>query len=132
MLSLLKSTHAFKQKFSSRLDKTTVTFKLTHITFNYGAFQISLGSRAIERQNNQVKHYVSSSLLNYYSGVLQVFRNKTQIFNCMTLLNLSIYMVFVDPHQGNNFIPSLPTTMAYNGAHRSGNNKEEHTCSPLL
>jgi hypothetical protein len=37
MLSRLKSTHAFKQKFSSGLNKTALTFKLTHITFNYGA-----------------------------------------------------------------------------------------------
>ena len=37
MLSLLKSTHAFKQEFSSRLDEIILTFKLTHITFNHGA-----------------------------------------------------------------------------------------------
>ena len=37
MLSHLKSTHAFKQKFSSRLEETTLTFKLTHITFNHGS-----------------------------------------------------------------------------------------------
>jgi hypothetical protein len=43
MLSLLKSTHAFKQTFSYGLDKTALTFKLTHITFNYGALQLSLG-----------------------------------------------------------------------------------------
>jgi hypothetical protein len=29
----------------------------------------------------------------------------------MTLSNLSIYVVFVDPHQDNNVMPSLPTTM---------------------
>jgi hypothetical protein len=44
MLSLLKSTHAFKQKNSFGLDKTALAFKLTHITFNYGGFQLSLGS----------------------------------------------------------------------------------------
>jgi hypothetical protein len=70
MLSRLKSIHAFKQKISSRLDKTALTFKLTHISFNYGAFQLSLGSWAIKRQNNQIKHYVSSSSFNYYSRVL--------------------------------------------------------------
>jgi hypothetical protein len=37
MLSLLKSTHAFKQEFSSGLESTNLTFKLTHITFNQGA-----------------------------------------------------------------------------------------------
>jgi hypothetical protein len=72
-------------------------------------------------------------LLNYFFGVLQVLRNKTQSFNCMTLSNLSIYVVFVDPHQGNNNVmPSLPTTKAYSGAHKSGNNKEEHTYSSYI
>jgi hypothetical protein len=47
-------------------------------------------------------------------------------FNCMILSNLSIYVVFVNPHQGNNNVMhSFPTTKAYSGAHRSGNNKEE-------
>jgi hypothetical protein len=50
----------------------------------------------------------------------------------MTLSNLSIYTVFVDPHHGNNVMPSLSTTKAYSGAHRSGNNKEEHTCSSYI
>jgi hypothetical protein len=60
MLSHLKSTHAFKQKFFSGLESIILTFKLTHITFNYGTFLPSLGSWVIERQNDQVKHYVSS------------------------------------------------------------------------
>jgi hypothetical protein len=34
---LLKSTHVFKQKFSSELEWTDLTFKLTHIAFNHGA-----------------------------------------------------------------------------------------------
>jgi hypothetical protein len=37
MFSLLKSTHVFKQEFSSGLEQTILTFKLTHITFNHGA-----------------------------------------------------------------------------------------------
>ena len=37
MLSLLKSTHVFKQEFSFELEQTDLTFKLTHITFNHGA-----------------------------------------------------------------------------------------------
>ena len=37
MLSRLKSTHAFNQEFSSGLEQTDLTFKLTHITFNRGA-----------------------------------------------------------------------------------------------
>jgi hypothetical protein len=38
MLSRLKSIDAFKQKFFFGLNKTALTFKLIHITFNYGAF----------------------------------------------------------------------------------------------
>ena len=43
------------------------------------------------------------------------FQNKTQSFHCMTLSNLSIYVVFVDPHQGNEDVMpfSLPTTKVY-------------------
>ena len=43
------------------------------------------------------------------------FQNKTQGFYCMTLSNLTIYVVFVDPHQGNeDGMPfSLPTTKVY-------------------
>ena len=43
------------------------------------------------------------------------FQNKTQSFHCMTLSNLSIYVVFVDPHQGNEDVMpfSLSTTKVY-------------------
>ena len=34
---LLKSTHAFKQEFSSKLKQTILTLKLTNITFNHVA-----------------------------------------------------------------------------------------------
>jgi hypothetical protein len=44
LMQLLKSTHAFNKKFSSELKFTDLTFKLTHITFNHGAFELSLGS----------------------------------------------------------------------------------------
>jgi hypothetical protein len=37
MFSLQKSTHAFNQEFSSGLEQTDLTFKLTHITFYHGA-----------------------------------------------------------------------------------------------
>jgi hypothetical protein len=37
MFLLLKSTHALKQEFSSGLEQTDSTFKLTHITLNHGA-----------------------------------------------------------------------------------------------
>jgi hypothetical protein len=42
MFSRLKSTHAFKQEFSSGLERTIPTSNL-HITFNYGAFGLHLG-----------------------------------------------------------------------------------------
>ena len=40
----------------------------------------------------------------------------------MTLSNLSTYVVFVDPHQGNNDVmpSSLPTTKALYGVHTQG------------
>ena len=38
MLSLLKRTHAFKQESPSELKFIDLIFKLTHITFNHGAF----------------------------------------------------------------------------------------------
>jgi hypothetical protein len=87
-MQLLKSTHALNQEFSFGLKFINLTFELTHITFNHGAFELSLGSWAIERQNNQVKHYVSSSLLNHYS-----------LYDTLKSL---IYVVFVDPYQGKN------------------------------
>ena len=99
LMQLLKSTHAFNHEFSSGLKFIDLTFKLTHITFNHGAFELSLGSWAIERQNDQVKHHVSSSLFNHYSGVFASFQNKTQRFHCMTLSSFSIYVVFMDPQQ---------------------------------
>jgi hypothetical protein len=42
MISCLKSTHSFKQEFSSGLAQTSVTFKLTRITFYHEAFSIHL------------------------------------------------------------------------------------------
>jgi hypothetical protein len=43
MFSRFKSTHVFKQEFSSGLEQTIMTFKLTRITFNHGAFSLHLG-----------------------------------------------------------------------------------------
>jgi hypothetical protein len=44
-----------------------------------------------------------------------MFQNKTHRFYCMTLSSLSIYVVFVDPHQGHNDVMPFfsPTTKAY-------------------
>jgi hypothetical protein len=36
------------------------------------------------------------------SGVFVSFQNKTQRFYGMTLSTLSMYVVFVDPHQGKS------------------------------
>ena len=44
---------------------------------------------------------MSHSLFDHYFRVFISFQNKTQRFHCMTLSSLSIYVVFVDPHQGN-------------------------------
>ena len=43
------------------------------------------------------------------------FQNKTHRFHCMTLSSLSIYVVIVDPHQGNHDVMPFffPTTKAY-------------------
>ena len=43
------------------------------------------------------------------------FQNKTQRFQCMTLSSISMYVVFVDSHQGNKDVMpfSLPATKAY-------------------
>jgi hypothetical protein len=76
LVSRPKSTHAFNKKFSFGLEWTDLTFKLTHITSNNGAAQPSLGSWVIERQNYQVKYYVSSSLFNHCFRVFISFQNK--------------------------------------------------------
>jgi hypothetical protein len=61
------------------------------------------------------------------------FQNKTQSFRCMTLSDLSIYVVFVDPLYGNSDVmPFLPTTKAYSGAHRNRENMKEHTCNTYV
>jgi hypothetical protein len=48
-------------------------------------------------------------------GFFISFQNKTQISQCITLSSLSIYVVFVNPHQANKDVMpfSLPTTKAY-------------------
>ena len=70
MFSLLKSTHAFKQEFSSGLEQTVLTFKLTHITFNHGACSLHLGLEQLK--NRMIKSSSLSQVLlsNHYSRVL--------------------------------------------------------------
>ena len=61
------------------------------------------------------------SILSIKLGVtFMSFQNKTHSFLYMTLSSLSIYVVFVDPRQGNKDVMpfSLPTTNALCGVHR--------------
>jgi hypothetical protein len=61
------------------------------------------------------------------------FQNKTQSFHCMTLSSLSIYVTFVEPPKAMMMLYlSLPTTKAYSGAHRNGENMKEHTCNTYV
>jgi hypothetical protein len=51
----------------------------------------------------------------------------------MTLSSLSIYVVFVDPHQGNNnVIPFSSYNYGLCGAYRGGDNMKEHTCNAYI
>jgi hypothetical protein len=70
-----------------------LTFKLTHITFNLGLEQLK--DRTIKPSAMSLA-LCSIIILEFYS-----FQNKTESFYCMTLSNLSIYVVFVDPYRGN-------------------------------
>jgi hypothetical protein len=65
---------------------------------------VTKGVRLFGQAKDQVKHYISSSLFHHCFRVFIKFQNKTQRFHCMTLSNISIYVVFVDPHQGKNDI----------------------------
>jgi hypothetical protein len=66
-----------------------------------GLLSLHLGLEQL-KDRIKVKHYVSSSLLYHYSKVFIDFQNKTQNFHYMILSSLSIYVVFVDPHQSSN------------------------------
>jgi len=121
MLSCLKSTHAFKQEFSSGLGLTTLTFRLTHITFNYGAYSLHLGLE--QSKSRTIKSSTMSQAL--HSTIIpkfcKIFKIKLIVSFCMTLSNLSIYVVFLDPLQGKvRFAFSHPTSNALYGAYRYG------------
>ena len=76
MFSLLKSTHAFKQKFSSGLKSTNLTFKLTHITFNHGAYSLHLGLEQLKDRtikSNTMSQVLCSTVIPEF---LQVFKIK--------------------------------------------------------
>ena len=69
MLSRLKSTHAFNQKFSSRLEEIDLTFKLTHITFNHGLLSLHLGSEQLK--DRMIKSSTMSQVI--YSTITPEF-----------------------------------------------------------
>jgi hypothetical protein len=69
MFSLLKSTHAFKQEFSSGLEQTDLTFKLTHITFNHVVFSLYLGLEQLK--DKMIKSSTMSQVL--YSTIILEF-----------------------------------------------------------
>jgi hypothetical protein len=92
-----------------------MTFKVTHITFNYGVFSLHLGLEQLK--DKMIKSSTMSQVLcsTIVSEFFISFQNKTQRFYCITLSSLSIYVVFVDPHQGNKVVMPffVPTTKAY-------------------
>jgi hypothetical protein len=76
MPSRLKSTHAFKQEFSSALELTILSFKLTHIIFNYGACSLHLGLGQLKgrtiKSNTMSRALCSTIILEF----LEVFKIK--------------------------------------------------------
>jgi hypothetical protein len=94
--------------------ETDLTFKLAHITFNHGAFLAFtwvLSNWKIEQSSQALclKLFAQPLFWSFAS-----FQNKTQSYYCMTLLDFSIYVVFVDPHQGiNDVMPFSSTTKTY-------------------
>jgi hypothetical protein len=48
MLSRLKSTHPFKQKFPLENRVYNSNFKLTHIAFHHGAYSFHLGLKQLK------------------------------------------------------------------------------------
>jgi hypothetical protein len=98
MLSRLKSTHAFKQKLSSGLERTILTLNLPILPFTMGLVDVTwvLSSWKTERLSQALcLKLFDQPLFWSFAG----FSNKTQRFLCMTLSRLS-FMVFLDPRQG--------------------------------
>ena len=80
-----------------------------------GLLSLHLGLEQLKDRTIKSSTMSQVSLFHHYSRVFVSFQNKTQRFHCMTLSSLSIYVVFVDPYQGNKDVMpfSLPTTKAY-------------------
>ena len=76
-----------------------------------GLLSLHLGLEQLK--DRTIKSSTMSQVL--CSTIILELKNKTQSFHCITLSNLSIYVVFVDPHQGNEDVMlfSLPTTKVY-------------------
>ena len=81
MFSLLKSTHAFKQEFSSGLEQTDLTFQFTHITFNHAACSLHLGLEQLE--DRMIKSSTMSQVLcsTIVPKFLQIFKIKLRDSN---------------------------------------------------
>ena len=114
MFSCLKSTDAFNQEFSSRLEQTNLTFKLTHITFNHGLLSLHLGLEQLK--DRTIKSSTMSQVLRstIILEFLQAFKIKlrasivwhsqvSQYMCYLWILTKAIVMSCL----------SLPTTKAY-------------------
>jgi hypothetical protein len=73
MLSRLKSTHAFKQEFSFG---SILTFKLIHITFNYGACSLYLGLEQLKERTIESSTMSQALCSTIIPEFLQVFKIK--------------------------------------------------------
>ena len=75
-MQLLKSTYVFKQEFSSGLEQTGLTSKLTHITFNHGAYSLYLAVEQLKDRmikSSTMSHVLCSTIILEF---LQVFKIK--------------------------------------------------------
>ena len=90
MLSRLKSTHAFNQKFSSGLKKLIWLSNLPILPPTMGLLSLHLGLEQLK--DRTIKSSIMSQVL-CSTIVLEFFisfQNKSQRFHCMTLYSLNI------------------------------------------
>jgi hypothetical protein len=91
----------FKQEFSFGLKSTDLTFKLSHFIFDHGTYSLHLGLEQLKDRmvkSSTMSQVICSTIILEF---LQAFKIKLRDY-IMTLLTLSKYMVFVDPHQGRS------------------------------
>jgi hypothetical protein len=119
MLSHLKSTHAFKQKFSSGLGLTILPLTILPLTMELLSLHLGLEqlkSRTIK--SSTMSQALHSTIIPEFC---KIFKIKLRVSCCMTPSNLLIYVVFLDSLQGKvRFAFSHPTFNALSGAHRYG------------